>query len=60
VSRTEAVAIAQRRGILRDERKYSRIGTDGQPWRRDDRSTADDARTGFETRRARSFKAPLE
>jgi hypothetical protein len=30
-SRTEAVAIAQRRGILRDERKYSRNGTDLSP-----------------------------
>jgi hypothetical protein len=59
-SRTEAVAIAQRRGILRDERKYSCNGTDPQPWRRDDRATADDAPIGFATPRARSFKAPLE
>jgi two-component system NarL family response regulator len=36
-NRTQAVAIARRRGIVRDERKYSRIGADRNIGFADDR-----------------------
>jgi DNA-binding NarL/FixJ family response regulator len=40
-SRTEAAAIAQRRGILREDRKYSRVGTDRRAGLLDDQPRQD-------------------